>query len=129
MKHKNSVYPKDWLQIAEKDFSRVESLLKIDDYVAAGFYLQQSIEKFLKAFLLDKGWKLKRFNDLEVLINEAIQYDPEFEQYRAVCQLITTFYFTERYPFFLETELSENDVVEALNHTRELVDKIRIFFK
>jgi len=128
MRHKNSIYPKGWLKIAEKDFSRVESLLKISDYVAAAFYLQQAIEKFLKAYLLDKGWKLRRLHDLEVLINEAIQYDPEFEQYRTVCQLITTFYFTERYPFFLETELTEKDVVESLNLTRKLVDKVRSEF-
>ena len=51
-----SLYPADWLRIAEKDLGRVEQLLDIQDPEAAGFYLQQAVEKFLKAFLLSKGW-------------------------------------------------------------------------
>lgn len=67
MQPRDSLYPADWLRIAEKDFQRVSSLLGIDDPEAAGFYLQQAVEKFLKAFLLSKGWRLQRTRDLEVL--------------------------------------------------------------
>jgi HEPN domain-containing protein len=129
MKHKNSVYPKDWMQIAEKDFTRVQKLLDINDFVAAGFYLQQSAEKFLKAYLLERGWHLRRLHDLEILINEAIKFDIEFEKYRSVCQLITSFYFTERYPFFVDTELNENDVIDSYKYIIPMVTKIRNEFK
>ena len=129
MKHKNSVYPKDWMRIAEKDFARVQKLLDINDFVAAGFYLQQSVEKYLKAYLLEKGWHLRRLHDLEILINETIKYDNDFEIYRSACQLITSFYFTERYPFFVDTELSENDVIESYQYIKPMVIKIRNEFK
>jgi HEPN domain-containing protein len=65
---RESLYPADWLRIAEKDLQRVEHLLNINDPGAAGFYLQQSVEKFLKAFLLSHGWKLQRTHDLQVLL-------------------------------------------------------------
>jgi hypothetical protein len=38
MAAEDSGYSADWLRIAEKDLSRVEKLLEIDDPDAAGFY-------------------------------------------------------------------------------------------
>ncbi len=85
MPHEESLYPADWLRVAEKDFARVEHLLSVKDYEAAGFFLQQAIEKFLKAFLLSKNWQLQRIHDLEALLNDALDYDPSLEQYRPAC--------------------------------------------
>ncbi len=50
MPGEESLYPGDWLRIAEKDLQRVPRLLSADDPEAAGFYLQQALEKFFKAF-------------------------------------------------------------------------------
>jgi len=75
MPREESLYPADWLRIAEKDLGRVEHLLGIKDPEAAGFFLQQAVEKFLKAFLLSKGWELERIHDLEALLNAALVYD------------------------------------------------------
>jgi HEPN domain-containing protein len=47
MPREESLYPADWLRIAEKDLRRAEHLLDIHDAEAAGFYLQQAVEKFL----------------------------------------------------------------------------------
>jgi len=115
MPSKESLYPADWLKIAEKDLVRVHQLLNVNDPEAAGFYLQQAIEKFIKAYLLNYGWHLKRIHDLEPLLNDVIHYDPEFEGHRAVCQKITGFYFLERYPLLTESGISEKDVKDALS--------------
>jgi len=101
MTDKENSYQADWLRIAEKDITRVEKLLDIEDPEAAGFYLQQAVEKFFKAFLLSKGWKLKKTHDLETLLNEALEYYPTLEKYRSVCLKISGFYFMERYPIFV----------------------------
>jgi len=82
MPRKESHYPADWLRIAEKDLRRVRRLLEIQDSEAAGFYLQQATEKFLKAFLLSRGWRLQRIHDLEALLNSALAHEPALEQYR-----------------------------------------------
>jgi HEPN domain-containing protein len=126
MPREESAYPADWLRIAEKDLKRVEHLLTVQDSEAAGFYLQQAVEKFLKAFLLSKGWQLQRIHDLEILLNAALAYDPSFESYRSACQKITGFYTIERYPFVTETGLTQDDVRNSLKHVEELIRKVRV---
>jgi HEPN domain-containing protein len=125
MLREESLYPADWLRIAEKDLGRVEHLLAVHDPEAAGFFLQQAVEKFLKAFLLSKGWELERIHDLEVLLNEALAYDPSLEPFRAVCQKITGFYFVERYPFVVEGGLTTEDVRTSLEQVRGLIERLR----
>lgn len=125
MQPKESIYPHDWLSIAEKDFNRIQTMLNADDAEAAGFYLQQAVEKFLKAFLLSKNWRLQRIHDLEPLLNAALPFDPSFEAYRETVQLITGFYFVERYPLVLETGITEEDVQNALERVRPMVEAIR----
>jgi len=125
MPPKESLYPNDWLRVAEKDYARVDILLTAHDPEAAGFYLQQALEKFLKAFLLSKGWQLERIHNLQSLLNEAVKYDSSFEQYRAILQRITGFYFIERYPLVLEGAITEEDVREAMSQTKQLVDSIQ----
>ena len=126
MRHEDSLYPQDWLRIAEKDLGRAELLLNSDDPDAAGFYLQQSIEKYLKAFLLAHGWSLKRSHDLEALLNEALVHDTSLEQFRELCQKVTAFYFVERYPFQMIAGLGEDEVRDCLAEARRLAERLRL---
>jgi HEPN domain-containing protein len=125
MPREESLYPADWLRVAEKDLGRVAHLLAAEDPEAAGFYLQQAVEKFLKAFLLSKGWKLERIHDLEALLNAALAHDPSLEQFRPACQKITGFYLVERYPFITEAGLTQKDVRDSLAQVKELIEKLR----
>ena len=59
-------------------------------------------------------------------MNEAIIYDPSFEEFRAACQQITQFYIAERYPFTVSSELSEEEIKESLAITEGLIGKIRV---
>lgn len=81
MRRKESLYPMDWFKIGDKELERANNLLSLDDLEGAGVNIQQAIEKYLKGYLLSKGWKLRRVHDLEVLLNEAISYDPSFEDH------------------------------------------------
>ena len=125
MPGKESLYPADWLRIADRDLQRVVHLLAAHDPAAAGFFLQQAVEKFLKAFLLSRGWALERIHDLEVLLNAALAYDPSLETFRPVCQKITAFYIVERYPLIVDSGLTEEDVREALQEAEALIEKLR----
>ena len=125
MPREESLYPADWLRIAEKDLGRARHLLDVQDPEAAGFFLQQATEKFLKAFLLSKGWELQRTHDLEVLLNAALAYDSSLESFRAVCQKITAFYLIERYPLMTGTGLTEEDVRDSLEQAKGLMETLR----
>ncbi|GAI96928.1 unnamed protein product [marine sediment metagenome] len=124
MPGEESLYPGDWLRIAEKDWKRVEGLLK-EDPELAGFCLQQAVEKFFKAFLLSKGWRLRRIHSLDALLDDTLEYDPTIEGFRKVCQQISGFYFVERYPVMLESELTGKEVRDALNEVQGLIEKLR----
>ena len=125
MPRKESLYPADWLRVAEKDLERVDHLLDIPDPEAAGFFLQQAVEKFLKAFPLSKGWELQRIHDLEALLNVTLNHDPALESYRPACQKITGFYLVERYPFIAESGLTEDDVRDSLRQVEPLIIRLR----
>ena len=125
MPHEQSLYPADWLRIAEKDLGRVGRLLDEHDPEMAGFCLQQAVEKFLKAFLLSKGWQLRRIHNLDPLLDDAITYDASLEDFRSACQKITAFYFVQRYPFITESGLTEDDVHNSLGQVRGLIEKLR----
>lgn len=125
MRREESLYPADWLRIAEKDLKRVELLLTAHDPGAAGFYLQQAVEKFLKAFLLSRGWELERIHDLEALLNRALTHDASLEEFRPACQKITVFYVVERYPFVVEVAPTEEDVRTVLEQVQGLIQQLR----
>ncbi len=125
MSHEESVYPSDWIRIAEKDLKRVNGLLDGLDSELAGFCLQQAVEKFLKAFLLSQGWRLRKIHDLGALLDDAVTYDGSLEEFRNVCQKISAFYFVDRYPFVVETGMTEEDVRSSLQQVKGLIEKLR----
>lgn len=120
---KESRYWKDWLDKAEKDLQRVEKRLENGDKEDAAFHLQQALEKYLKGYLLSKGWKFKPIHDLERLLDDAVQCDSDFERFREICQEITSYYTEERYPFFVP-EPGKEEVAEALEMVKELIMRI-----
>jgi HEPN domain-containing protein len=63
---KESFYPLDWIKKVKRDLKRVKERLEISDFEDAAFHLQQALEKYLKAYLLSRGWELKRIHDLEL---------------------------------------------------------------
>ncbi len=125
MPPRESRYPKDWLALAEKDLQRVTRSLRDKDAELAAFCLQQAVEKFLKAYLLSKGWKLRRIHDLEALLDDAMVHDPSLDQYRNICQKITNYYVVERYPLAVETRFTAGDVRTSLEAVGQLIEKLR----
>jgi len=100
---------------------RVEILLAADDIEGAGFHLQQAVEKYLKGYLLDKGWELRRTHDLEVLLNEAVVHDGRFEKYFDYCIMIREFYVQERYPFIGSPPPPRSELESAVETIREMI--------
>jgi len=129
MPPKDSLYPQNWFLLADKDFRRTEHLLSIDDPEGAGYHLQQAVEKYLKGFLLSRGWKLKRIHDLEVLLNDALKYEQKLEQYRSLCQKISGYYVIDRYPLPSMPTLTREEVQESLAEAVELVQRLKALTK
>ncbi len=66
--------------------------------VIGGEHLQQAIEKFMKGWLLGRGWRLIRTHELSLLLDAAIVHAPHLESFRDMCERLSEYYLVERYP-------------------------------
>lgn len=120
----SSPYAQSWLSVALDDIQAAELILDHDGPAnAAGIHVQKALEKYLKAYLLFRGWRLKRTHDLAELLEDAIPHDPTFEEYCHVCEEVTKYYLDDRYPE-RRRELTHHEVQSTLDQVRPLVDKI-----
>jgi HEPN domain-containing protein len=111
----------EWLRIGRKDWRRAERNLKDRDPEAAGFFPQQSLEKFLKAFLIKHNWTLRKIHELDALLDEAAKFEGELETYRDLCERVSGYYMAERYPPLSDFELSTAEIRRDLKEAREFV--------
>ena len=89
----------EWFYFGDMDWQSANLLLGIQGpRPIVAFHLQQAIEKYLKGYLLEQGWRLQRIHDLEILVQEAIQYDADFSPFVPDCQAIMAYYIGTRYP-------------------------------
>ncbi|MEW6481680.1 MAG: HEPN domain-containing protein [bacterium] len=86
---KDSLYPPDWIKKAQMDWNRMERMLEDEDPEGASFFLQQSLEKYIKAFLLGKGWKLKKIHEIDSLLDDVVKYNQNLEPFRALCERVS----------------------------------------
>lgn len=124
-KPEDSLYPSDWLKVAKKDWHRIKVMLDDEDAEAAGYFLQQSLEKYLKAFLIEKGWKLRKIHELDTLLDPAVKYNPRLESFRDLCERVSGYYFSERYPkLLLEEELTCEDIKKDIKEAKRFIDTL-----
>ncbi len=117
----DSLYPEDWRKVARQDWHRIHVMLEDGDAEGAGLFLQQSVEKYLKAYMLANGWKLKKVHTLQSLLDEATAYDERLASFRDLCERITGFYIVERYPTLGDSGLETADVRHELSAARTLI--------
>jgi len=96
-------------------------MLADGDAEGAGLFLQQALEKFLKAYLLGKGWKLKKVHTLQSLLDEAAAHDDAIRPFRGLCEQASSFYMAERYPTLGGTGLELEEVKPLLPEARSLI--------
>lgn len=129
MKGKESNYPSDWFRLGDKELIRASNLLQLNDLDGAAFNIQQALEKYLKGYLLSKGWALRRIHDLDTLLNETVTHDASFEKFREACLKITQYYIEDRYPFTGNSELTKVEIKDSLKTSEQLIKKIRQSFE
>jgi len=114
----------EWIRIARVDWERAKRNLKDKDVNAAGFFLQQCIEKYLKAFLIKHGWKLRKIHRLDALLDEAVKFMPELDSFYELCEKVSSYYLADRYPPLGELEITEEDIERDLKSAKTLVKLI-----
>ncbi|MCY0859734.1 MAG: HEPN domain-containing protein [Sulfolobaceae archaeon] len=87
-----------WLKQSLEDLSTAEDLIKSSHYYASASFSQQSAEKALKAFLIDRG-KVVRMHDLNEILG-IIEKDLglKVDEIREDANKLTVHYVISRYP-------------------------------
>jgi HEPN domain-containing protein len=111
----------DWIKIARKDWERISLFFQAEDFDGAGFFLQQALEKYLKAWLLQQGWALEKIHQLHTLLDAAMDYDPSLSRFEKVCERVSSYYFDQRYPPFGKAGLRKEILQENIKAARELI--------
>jgi len=117
----NTQFIEDWKKIAKIDWARVRRNLRDRDAIAAGFFLQQCLEKYLKAFLLTHGWKLKKIHRLDTLLDEAVNYDERLQVFYELCEVISGYYRADRYPTLGTELLACEDIEKDLEKAKRFI--------
>jgi len=91
--------PADWFYLAADRLKAADILWNSEGLTASGLeLLQESVERYLKGYLIAKGWKLVKTHDLVTLTAQAATYDSWFASYRAFAQELTDDFFAQHYP-------------------------------
>lgn len=118
---------KEWFERGKHDIEVAKILLaEGEEYLdIILFHIHQAVEKYLKGFLIFKGWKLKKIHDLEILITEVMNFDLEFQKYLDFGRKLTSFYYEERYPPGPITSCNRKEVKEMLEIAEKIIDRLK----
>lgn len=120
----NGMKAEEWFKKARHDLDALQDVLKGSAHPdVAGVLLQQGVEKYLKGYLIGKGWRLIKTHDLKQLLDEAVKYNEVFKSYYDLLDVITGYYFEEKYPFG-GTEISIEEIKENFEKVKKLITVI-----
>lgn len=112
----------EWLRFADEDLAAARELGLRDYFFHQTCLLcQQSAEKYLKVYLLSKGWRLAKTHELSRLVAECCAHDEGFETLYPPCELLNGYIITGRYPGDLPFEsTTAQDARRALDAASEV---------
>jgi len=91
--------PEDWYRSAKVRLGSADRLYPLEGSSESVVeLLQESAERFLKGYLISKGWTLSRVHDLGALIAEAQKYDEGFGEYADFADELTDQFWAMHYP-------------------------------
>jgi HEPN domain-containing protein len=87
-----------WLEKAKEDLQCARHDFDGQFYTQVCFGCQQAVEKALKAYLFSRHVELIRTHILPRLLVRCVEFDQDFRQMEAACDLLTDYYIDTRYP-------------------------------
>ena len=117
-----------WLNYADENYESALVLLNSHLYNPVLQNIQQAIEKYLKAFFIDKGIKLQKTHNILSLIEILNQNNIYININEDEIDLIDSIYLSSRYPF--GSVLADFEADESICKTCiDVMSKIKIDVK
>lgn len=120
--------PKNWLEIAEKEFDYARSDLENIDqdfFAPTCFHFQQAAEKYLKSYLLAQFGEFRKIHNLVELLHVCAKRDKTFLSLKEDAAILNPFYTDTRYPVHWPIDFTRQDAQKAKN----AAENIRNFVK
>jgi len=112
---------KEWVEKAEGDFQTANRELRVrkaPNYDAVCFHCQQCVEKYMKAYLQDRGQRFPRLHDLIELLELCLPHDRTFELQRGIFEDLTKYAVQFRYPGEQATKADASTAIKAMKDVR-----------
>ena len=91
--------PEHWYLLAKERMEAADALLATRGACySAVELLQESVERYLKGFLIGKGWPLQRIHNLSTLLDAAVEIDSQFKSFADLCENLTAQFWEQHYP-------------------------------
>lgn len=98
-KQSSETDPADWFYVANERLRGADLFWANDGLTLVGIeLLQEATERYLKGYLIAKGWSLARTHDLRTLVSEAAGMNPAFAQFKGLAADLTADFFAQHYP-------------------------------
>ena len=80
MNEETKNYIRQWIAKAGDDLIVIDKLTQFEIVATSAvcFHCQQVVEKYLKAFLIAQGVEIRKTHNIEFLLAECEEFDPEF---------------------------------------------------
>ncbi len=90
----------EWLEYAANDLTAARTLHQSSNppYEIITYHCQQSVEKNLKAILIEQNFTVPRTHDLKIIIQEVLKIADDFADMLSDCNRLTPFGVITRYP-------------------------------
>jgi len=85
---------------------------------------KQTIEKYLKGYLISKTGVINEGHSLVKLCKEAQKYNENFKNFLKDCALVNSYYIETRYPAEEPLYVEEEEVLECMRITEEIMNFI-----
>jgi len=91
--------PADWLLLAKDRLEKSDALfLHFGPSWSGVELLQEAAERYLKGYLVSRGWTLVKTHDLNSLLASACSFDDSFTDFSSACQNLTEQFWEQHYP-------------------------------
>ena len=110
-----------WLQFAEEDLIIANDIFngRHPIYRSVCFQCQQSVEKYLKAYLIKLDIKIIKTHDIEHLLNMLSEFDPNVGKFQVLTNHFSNYAVTYRYPDDFE-DITKKEAENAISTATEI---------
>lgn len=116
----------EWFERGRHDIETAQLLYDERGYTnSIAYHIQQSVEKYLKGYLVLHGRKPPKIHELDTILNQIAAFDDSFNDFLNLCEKASRYYIEDRYPPGPPVEYEYEEIKADLDKAWELIRKIR----